>query len=213
MDGEKAKESKRDMARESDQIQTTQQRKIAYIHIYVAYIHKYLHTCSHTYVHTYACTDINTYAHAYMHTSRTRAEAAVTKRYETDLGRRGSTRALGSCGLWWQTMVLTSFVKQKGTSISSSGHNATERACSTSAWNRKTTGSYDGVTPTREIMLFIGKPMGRSIVISNTPTMVYMAFARAICGDPEDLRAHTREGDNIPSSGHNATEQALHFAA
>ena len=191
MDGEKAKESKRDMARESNQIQTTRQSKIAYIHIYVAYIHKYLHTCSHTYVHTYACTDINTYAHAYMHTSRTRAEAALTERDETDLVRRGSTRALGSCGLWWQTMVLTSSVKENGTSISSSGHNATEWARSTSAWNCKATGSYDGVTP----------------------TMVYMAFARAICGDPEDPHAHTREGDNIPGSGHNATEQALHFAA
>ena len=45
---------------------------------------------------------------------------------------------------------------------------------STSAWNRKVTGPYDGVTP----------------------TLVYMAFALAICGDPEDPRdgisTHTR---------------------
>ena len=52
MDGEKARASKRDMARESDQIHTTRQRKIAYIHKYVAYIHTYLNTCSHTYIHT-----------------------------------------------------------------------------------------------------------------------------------------------------------------
>jgi len=35
-----------------------------------------------------------------------------------------------------------------------SGHNATERARSTSTWNRKATGSYDGVTPTLVYMDF-----------------------------------------------------------
>jgi len=41
-----------------------------------------------------------------------------------------------------------------------------QRALGTSAWNRKATGYYDGVTP----------------------TLVYMALAWAICGDPEDPR-------------------------
>ena len=47
-----------------------------------------------------------------------------------------------------------------------SGQNATERARSTSEWNCKAIGSYDGVTP----------------------TLVCMAFVWAICGDPEDSR-------------------------
>ena len=45
---------------------------------------------------------------------RTRAETVVTERDETDLNRRGSARARGSCGLLWQSTVLTSFIKKGG---------------------------------------------------------------------------------------------------
>ena len=42
------------------------------------------------------------------------AKAAVTERRETVLDRCGSTQAQRSCGLWWQSIGLTYFIKKKG---------------------------------------------------------------------------------------------------
>jgi len=97
----------------------------------------YLHLCAFLLELAHKRGDDMTWARA---SARTRAETVVTDRDETDLNWWGSARARGSCGLLWQSTVFTSFIKKKGYIYFWKRTQATERALSTSAWNRKATG-------------------------------------------------------------------------